>query len=182
MGINIKENSIYILLALLVLTASAYVSITLPISEKSIPFTAQSLVVFILAGVLRPRIFCVVLLAYLVLGVCGMPVFADGSAGWSKIIGASGGFLYGFLFSGLTISYLIRAVYQNSSAGVLLAMIIGTLILFVCGLSHLSFKFGWSKALEYGLYPFWIMALVKAGLAAFVVILVQTKVKNYNND
>lgn len=157
------------LLALVLLIISAYLSVTLPISEKGIPFTAQSLVVFILAGLLKPREFLLVVIAYLLLGVLGAPVFAEGSFGWSKIVGSSGGFLYGFLGSGLLISFMINRTGSRSFSYLLFAMFLGTLVLFFFGIGHLAMKFGFSKALEYGFYPFWKMALVKAFLAGMVV-------------
>ncbi len=154
---------------LLCLIASAYVSVTLPISEKGIPFTAQSLAVFVIAGTVRPRDFLIIIATYLLLGIAGLPVFADGSAGWEKIIGGSGGFLYGFLFSGLVISYMINGVGKSSLWLIMFTMLISTLVLFVFGLGHLFVKYGAAKAIEYGLVPFWKMALVKAVLAGIVV-------------
>lgn len=159
------------LFCFLLIIASAYVSVTLPISEQGIPFTAQSLVVFIVAAFLRPVLFLIVISSYLLLGGLGLPVFAEGSSGWAKLLGPSGGFLIGFLFSGLFISL---GIYNRklSFARALITMIIATLILFIFGIGVLAFKFGFQKALEYGLYPFWIMALVKAFLATFCVFAV----------
>ena len=163
-------------LALLLLIASAYISVTLPISEKGIPFTAQSLVVFIIAGLFKPKSSGLIILAYLLLGLIGLPVFAEGSAGWEKLAGASGGFLYGFLFAGIAISMIIIG-NTSSFMLVFIAMLLGTIILFFFGLGQLTYKFGWEKALEYGLYPFWQMALVKALLAALVVLAVRRPLK-----
>jgi len=159
-------------LALVAIIASAYITVTLPISEKDIPFTAQSLVIFVVAALLSPRVFLATICSYLFLGGLGLPVFAEGSAGWSKLIGPSGGFLIGFLFSGLFISYRL----QDKSTfliQVLLTMIIATGILFLFGLGVLTSKFGFTKALEYGFYPFWIMALVKAVMSAILVYLLK---------
>jgi len=155
-------------LSLLAIIGSAFISVTLPIDTEGIPFTAQSLMIFIVAGLSKPKYSLLIILSYLLLGVIGLPVFADGSYGWSKIIGSSGGFLYGFLVSGIVIS-LILDDKNTSLSRILSAMLIGTIILFGCGVSHLAFKFGWSKALEFGLYPYWKMGLVKAVLATFVV-------------
>jgi len=159
------------LLCLLLIVAAAYVSVTLPISEQGIPFTAQSLVVFVVAAFLSPGMFLIVISSYLLLGGLGLPVFAEGSSGWSKLLGPSGGFLIGFLFSGLFISFSIYRTKPSFSKA-LLTMIVATLILFLFGLGVLAYKFGFQKALEYGLYPFWIMALVKAFLATFCVFAV----------
>ena len=157
------------ILALLLLVTSAYVSVTLPISEKGIPFSAQSLMVFYLAGRLKPRFTGMLVLAYLGLGILGLPVFAEGTSGFSKISGASGGFLYGFLIAGLVISFLVDSQEVKTVKSLLLIMIAGTIVLFIFGLGQLSYKFGFEKALEYGFFPFWQMALVKAFLASLLV-------------
>jgi len=155
--------------ALLLLIGSAYVSVTLPISEKGIPFSAQSLVVFYLAGVLKPRLTGLLVLTYLGLGVLGLPVFAEGTSGFAKIIGPSGGFLYGFLISGFLISFLVDSQQVKALKSYIFIMILGTIVLFICGLGQLTYQFGFEKALEYGFYPIWKMALVKAFLASFLV-------------
>lgn len=160
-------------LALLLLIASAYISVTLPISEKEIPFSAQSLIVFYIAGVCRARNTIAILGAYLFLGILGLPVFAEGTAGWAKVLGPSGGFLYGFVVSGWVISsFMQRFVYSARPKRIdkiIGIMLIGTFVLFGFGLSHLAYAFGWGKALEYGLYPFWMMGLVKAIMASLLV-------------
>ncbi len=151
---------------------SAYTSFTIPVIETGIPFTAQSLVIFVAAGLLKPTNFLAAIILYLILGVAGLPVFAEGSSGWSRIVGSSGGFLYGFIFSGLVISYCASTLEEKTFPKLIGLMILGTGVLFVFGLGHLSYKFGIEKALEYGLYPFWKMALVKAilaGIAVFVL-------------
>jgi len=163
-----KVNSLKVLFALLVLIASAYVSFDLNIAETKMPFTAQSLVVFVVAALLKPKTFFIVIISYLTLGVVGLPVFADGSSGWSKIIGGSGGFLYGFVFSGLFISFCFLKISCHWSNS-LLVMLLGTVMLFVFGLGQLIFLFGIEKALEYGLYPFWKMAIIKAIVATILV-------------
>jgi len=155
-------------LALLIIITSAYVSLTLPISEAGIPFTAQSLVVFVVAALLTPREFLIVIASYLLLGGIGLPVFAEGSAGWDKLIGPSGGFLIGFLFSGLFISLSMNRL-SRPFFKILTVMLEATLVLFLFGLGMLTYKFGFPKALEYGFHPFWIMAVVKAILATFIV-------------
>ena len=154
-------------LSLIAIIVSAYVAITLPISE-GIPFTAQSLVIFIVAGLLRPRLYFLVIISYLLLGSVGAPVFAEGSSGWEKIKGGSGGFLYGFLFSGWVISQLSHSGSTNL-VRILVIMMVGTVVLFTFGVGHLTVKFGFEKALDYGFHPFWKMGLVKAALAGIVV-------------
>lgn len=168
---------IFVVLCLIVMCLSAQLSFDIPITETGIPFTAQSLALFIIAGLLRPMEFLVVIVSYLVLGIIGVPVYADGSSGLDKILGASGGFLYGFIFSGLFISYNIQSNSSPRITKLVTIMIIGTIVLFAFGIFHLAVKFGLEKGLEYGFYPFWQMGLFKAILAATIVYLAMKQFK-----
>lgn len=165
-------NYITVFSALSILILSAYCTFTIPISETGIPFTLQSLAVFVLGGLLRPKDIFVVIITYLLLGVTGLPVFAEGSAGISKLTGASGGFLYGFLFSSLFIAFTVKSTTKRPLAYYIAVMLLATLVLFAFGLAHLTVKLNLEKAITYGLMPFWKMALVKAIMAAVTVYLV----------
>lgn len=166
-------NWLKIIFSLLAICAASYISFTLPISEAGIPFTAQSLVIFIVAGLLKPKEVLLVINAYYLLGIVGLPVFADGTSGIEKMMGPSGGFLYGFAFSSLFIASTLKFIEKKSFPHYLFIFLAATIVLFIFGLSHLGFKFGFQKALEYGFYPFWKMALVKAILATFLVYYVK---------
>ena len=168
-----------IFLPLLALIASAYISVSIP--GLSIPFTAQSLVVFVVAGLLAPSHFMIVIVSYLVLGAVGAPVFAEGSSGFAKIMGNSGGFLYGFLFSGLFISFLVKKGAEVQFPRLLGVMLAATIVLFVFGVFHLAFRLDMEKALQFGLYPYWKMALVKAFLATIAVFLVKRRFRPRNS-
>lgn len=161
----------YFLLPLLSLIASAYISVSIP--GLSIPFTAQSLVVFVLAALLTPQYFLIVILSYLGMGIAGVPVFAEGTAGLAKVLGNSGGFLYGFVFSGLAIGFSTKGQIQIPLVRLINVMLLATVVLFIFGVGHLAVKLDMQKALLYGLYPYWKMALVKAVVAALIVWLVR---------
>ena len=162
------ENKIILyVLGLGAIIASSYISFDVRLSALIIPFTAQSLAVFVVAGLVGTRTFLAIILSYLILGTLGLPIFAGGSSGLEKLLGPSGGFLIGFLFSGVYISQAIKS--KDSFGKHILIMLLATLILFLFGLAMLTYKFDWSKALQYGFYPYWPMALVKAGLSACIV-------------
>lgn len=75
---------------------------------SGIPVTLQSLVIFVCAGLMRPKISATVLLLYLLLGGFGLPVFADYHAGWAKLVGPTAGFLWGFLVVAVFISWQVQ--------------------------------------------------------------------------
>jgi len=78
----------------------------LSLDVGSIPITLQSLVVFSIALILRPREFFVCISAYLLLGAAGVKVFAGYTAGFEKLLGPTSGFLWGFLFVGTLLSWI----------------------------------------------------------------------------
>lgn len=175
-------NIIKVIVSLIILIGSAYASFNIPVTESGIPFTLQSLMVFVIAAILRPSMTVICIGLYLILGAVGLPVFAEGSSGLEKILGASGGFLYGFVFSGFFISYSFTLSQSIPYYRILVIFLVATIILFFFGLLHLSFKFDLSRALEYGLYPFWQMAIVKAIMASVIIYLVrQYSHKNLQN-
>ena len=63
---------------------------------------------------------------YLLLGLCGAPVFSGFRGGFGVLLGATGGFLWGFLFSGLAYRALERC-------GKLPALLCAQLACYLCG-------------------------------------------------
>jgi biotin transport system substrate-specific component len=166
-------NFYKIFIGLIIIIASAYASFTIPVTDTGIPFTLQSLAVFVVAAFLGPKESLLCLLSYLILGAVGAPVFADGSSGYSKLLGASGGFLFGFVFAGTFISFIVEKIDRGKLMSLVILMIVSTVILFAFGLLQLTVKLDAAKAIEYGLIPFWKMGLVKACIAGLCVWVIQ---------
>ena len=82
---NQKLNAISIILGSLLIAILAQISFYIPFSP--VPFTGQTIGVFIIGGILGPKkgVFCI--LAYLIEGLVGLPVFANMSAGFLVLIG-----------------------------------------------------------------------------------------------
>ncbi len=163
------KDVIKVIVSVVLLSIAAQVSFSLPENITTIPFTLQSLILFIIASFLRPRIFFAFILLYLLLGILGLPVFAEAGAGLDSILGNSGGFLYGFVFSGYFISSYFKTNQEVKLISCVNIMIQATLVLFFFGLIHLAILKGFSVAVNYGFLPFWKMALLKALLAAVIV-------------
>ena len=73
--------------------------ISLPIPPISV--TLQTFGVLMALGILGGKWGTVSIALYLAMGVVGLPVFADFRGGAAALLGASGGFLWGFLAGGL---------------------------------------------------------------------------------
>ena len=70
-----------------------------------VPVTMQSVIIIVMAGVLKRNLALVAIFAYLIAGAIGLPVFGGYSAGWEKLIGPTAGFLWGFILAVLFVSY-----------------------------------------------------------------------------
>lgn len=98
----------------------------------TIPFTLQTLGVFLAAGVLGGRRGTLAVLVYLLLGLVGLPVFAGFTGGPGALVTPSGGYLIGFFFSALLMWAMERAFGQKLPVlGV--SMVLGLLVCYAFG-------------------------------------------------
>lgn len=132
---RVLSNIAVVLVGTLLITAAAKINVpTWPV-----PVTLQSFAVAALAAAFGWRIGVATVVAYLVEGAIGVPVFATGG-GVGYIMGPTGGFLLGFI----PMAYVIgRAADLGGSSRVVMlfiAMLIADALLFALG-------FGWLLAL-----------------------------------
>ena len=73
--------------------------LSVPIGD--IAFTMQTFGVFLALGVLGGKWGSISILIYLALGAVGMPVFAGFRGGLGVLLGVTGGYIWGFLATGL---------------------------------------------------------------------------------
>ena len=86
------------------LCISAYISFPLPFTPAMV--TAQTIVINLIALILVPKQAMITVGVYILLGLCGVPVFSGGTAGFGKIFGPTGGFILGYLVAAPVISLL----------------------------------------------------------------------------
>ena len=89
-------------------------------------FTLQTFAVCLTLGLLGGKWGTMSILCYLLLGAVGAPVFSGFRGGFGAILGPTGGYLWGFFFTGL-------CYWAVEKIGRLPAMIIGLLSCYVCG-------------------------------------------------
>ncbi|GAA5334682.1 MULTISPECIES: biotin transporter BioY [Thermus] len=165
----------------LVLAGSLFVALTaqvaIPLPFTPVPITLQTLGLLLVGAALGSRLGFLALLAYLLEGAMGLPVFAGGTGGVAKILGPTGGFLLAFpLAAGLAGLLVERFGLDRTFLGTLLAMLAGNALLYLVGLPWLGAwlmgvgKFtGIGGLLAMGLFPFIPGDLVKAVLAALLL-------------
>jgi len=129
---RLLSNVAMVLIGTLLITASAKINVpTWPV-----PVTLQSFAVAVLAAGFGWRIGVATVVAYLIEGAMGIPVFATGG-GIAYLMGPTGGFLLGFI----PMAYVIgRAADLGGSGRVLMltvAMLVADALLFVLGFAWL---------------------------------------------
>ena len=95
----------YVGMTVALLAVSAWIALPL----GPVPFTLQTFVLAFSLMVLRPGECLAALGAYLLLGAAGVPVFSGMRGGIGMILGATGGFLWGFLLGAVAaLAYCFR--------------------------------------------------------------------------
>lgn len=151
----------------LVLVGCSYLAFNLPFSP--VPVTAQTFGVLLIAMALGRVRGTAVVLAYLAEGAAGLPVFAGGKAGVAALVGPTGGYLIGFLVAAYFVGWLADRGWDKGYVRSILAMALGTVVIFACGLSQLVLYAPGAAVLTMGLYPFISGALVKIAVAAIIL-------------
>jgi len=152
-----------VMVALLVI--GAYVSIPL----RPVPITFQSSFV-----VLTPLLFgstaYIAILAYLLLGLVGLPVFAGGASGMVALSGPTGGFLVGFLLASIVVGAIAEHWHWDSWWRDLVLAEGSLLFIYVPGalwLWHvLLLRGGTAQAALLGLVPIMALDVVKMAVVA----------------
>ena len=104
--------------------------IILPVGP--VPFTMQTFGVFAALGLLGGKRGFLSVLLYLFLGMVGLPVFSGFSSGLGALLGATGGYLLGFLALAL-IYWAITAQAGTSLPVMVAALVLGLAVCYAFG-------------------------------------------------
>ncbi len=157
--------TVYASLLAALTAVGAYLSI--PIGP--VPIVLQNMFVLLSGLLLGSRWGLASVGVYILAGACGLPVFAGGLGGISRLIGPTGGYLLGYLPAVYVIGLITEKIKQNIVFDVI-AMICGCIIIYACGVTWLKILTGmtWSKTLMVGMYPFVIGDVLKIAAAAII--------------
>ncbi len=149
-----------------VLCASSYISIPLPNGSH---ITAFNFIVTIIVLTFPVKQALTIILAWLLLGVTGVPVLVGGNAGIGYILGPYGGYSIAFVLIAIFIPLLCSKKYNLlyfSAVAILSAVIVNlTGTLWIMAVSKVSFK----AAFVIGFIPFIALDAIKAIIAAQLV-------------
>lgn len=168
----IQRNNILINIALVL----CFACLTAACAQVSfwigmVPITGQTLGVILAGLFLGSRRGALSQLSYLVIGCSGMPLWfaLGGPPGIARLIGPTGGYLMGFVIMAFVIGWFVEKGWSRSFWKIMLAVMAGTGVMYLSGLSWLSQYIGADNLLQYGLYPFLPGDLLKTAAAALII-------------
>ncbi len=162
---NRARHLALVLLGTALITATAQVIIP----TQPVPFTGQTFGVLLTAGALGFRRGMLATLLYVLLGAIGLPVFAEGKHGVEWLVGATGGYLVGFVLATAIVGRLAELGWDRNLIGSIGAMVIGSAAIYAFGvpwLAYRAFDGDLAQAIAIGMVPFLLWDAVKLTLAA----------------
>lgn len=136
---QLTHRAARVLAASLAVAAAAHIAFPLPFTP--VPFTLQPLAVLCVGLVLGPAEGFAAMIAYLVEGTFGLPVFSPtGPGGLLQVLGPTGGFLLAYPFVALLCGWLTRHAERRASPffAALFGCVLATFVLFMCGATWLA--------------------------------------------
>lgn len=160
-------------LGLKILVASILIAISAQIRVPfyPIPFTLQTLVIFLLSATLGARAGMFAVLAYLFEGCCGLPVFSGLQGGIHRLFSHTGGYLIGFAIA----AYVSGLIFERFSGlwSIVCGLFVGHALVLLCGYWQLSIFVGYDHAFQCGVYPFLLTDAIKIALGTCLIKLIK---------
>lgn len=147
---------------------AALAQVVIPLNP--VPITGQTLAVLLTGATLGARRGAASMLLYAVAGLV-LPIYSDHTSGLGELLGASGGYIVGFVPAAAFTGWLAERRLERRLLRGLLAFVAGSGVVFVVGVPWLAVvaHLDAQKAVALGLTPFIIGGVIKAAIAAGVL-------------
>ncbi len=165
--------------AVLVLAGTALIAICAKIQVPMwpVPMTMQTWAILLIGAAYGWRLGGVTVIAYLLEGIAGLPVFAGAGAGPAYMAGTTGGYLVGFVVSAVLVGWLAERGWDRTVSRLVAALLLASIMPFVFGVAWLAYLLSLNPeiqspiqaALQGGLVPFIPGMFLKLALAAAVL-------------
>ena len=165
-----RVRDVVLVLGAALLTA-LLAQVALPVAGSPVPVTGQTLAVVLTAAALGPARGVSAQALYLALGAAGLPFYSDASGGYEVVLGATGGYLLGFLPAAWLIGVAARHGRDRKVLQAVPLFLLGQAVVFAVGVPWLAVvaDLTASQALSAGLYPFLVGGAVKAVVAGLLL-------------
>lgn len=172
------KDLVFIALSTTIMIVCAF--ITIPFY---IPFTMQTFALFTIIGLLGTKKAFISICLYLLLGAVGLPVFSGFKGGIGSLLGVTGGYLIGFLFTVIVSGTLLHIFSKRKKCTVVsycVAMVLGLIVCYAFGTlwflllyTNSTGSISVTSVLSLCVFPFILPDMVKIGLSWYVVKLLK---------
>jgi len=170
-----KKQRIYHLAICGVMTALLCVLAPFSLPIGPVPFTLATMVIYLTVELLGWKWGTASVLAYLLLGLAGLPIFSGFAGGGGRLFGPTGGYLVGYIPLALVAGWVAQATCGMAKQGRMmfvygfrfLGIVLGTVVLYLLGTAWYCVQGGVTvgAALAKCVIPFLIPDLGKMVLA-----------------
>ncbi len=159
-----------------VLALFASAQIAIPI--KPVPITFHTVMVSLIALTYSPKLSFITLLTYLTAGMVGLPMFSKMNSGLNYMMGATAGYLLGFLIAAPIMGIINSKVkIPGKFFNIFFSCLIGHLIIYSLGVGWLSSLIGFKQALYSGFIIYIPTGLLKIAIFSWLF----SNLKEYNS-
>jgi biotin transport system substrate-specific component len=150
--------------------AASYLA-AIPLGGANVPLTLQSFAIVLTGLVLGPVRGFLATALYLLLGLIGLPVFAEHSSGAAVFTGPTAGYLYTFpvMAAVAGLGALLVGGRRTRALFLFVPALVGMLVNHAGGIVglHVYYDVSWAKAATFDA-PYWVGDIVKCAVAAIV--------------
>jgi len=169
---------VYISIGAALIAICSWISI-----PTAVPFTLQTFAVFFILFSLGGERGTLATLVYVLLGAVGVPVFAGFSGGIGVLLGSTGGYIIGFLFTGIIYIIFTRFISKKLVVKII-ALVLGLAVCYAFGTAWFmnvyiktSGEVGLLTVLGWCVFPFIIPDLLKLALAVVIAKRIEPVIK-----
>lgn len=137
-----------------------------------VPITLQTLGIYMISLIVKPRYAFYVTFAYIFMGAIGLPVFSGFSGGIGALVNYNGGYIFSFPL----MAYIISLTgYEKSYVQKFIACLLGTMVCYTIGTAWFMYvmKFDLMTSLTMCVIPF----LPVDGIKIILSIIFSQKIK-----
>lgn len=162
------KDIVFIGISAALIAVCSWISIPLP----TVPITLQTMGVCLIAGLFGLKRGTLATAVYIALGALGVPVFSGFTGGVGIILGQTGGYIIGFIFTALIVG-LASDKFKGRLLPLILSMVIGILVCYAFGTAWFAVVYAKSNEpaslltiLGWCVFPFLLPDTVKIAVAA----------------
>lgn len=160
---------VYIAVFAVIIAVCSWIAI-----PTTIPFTLQTFGVFLAVGMLGGKRGTMSVIIYILLGIIGIPVFAEFTSGPGVLLLPSGGYIVGFIFTSL-VMWGMEKLLGNKNWALALSMVVGLIVCYAFGTvwfmvvyANTAEAVGLWTALMWCVIPFILPDAIKISLAVIL--------------